>query len=335
MKKTGLGAMAAILMLTTACEGRKDYQRMEGMIWNTLYHITFEGPRELEDSVMPVLEEVGKSLSVFDENSLVSKLNAGDSIKADKHMLKVYAKSIEVNRISKGNFDPTVSPLVTAWGFGPGHTATADTTTIDSILVYVGINRTMLKDGQIIKADPRVQFNFSAIAKGYGCDAVGEMLKRNGVNNYMVEIGGEIAMSGKSPSGGKWQIAIDAPVEDKGGTHETALVIAVTDAGMATSGNYRNFKEENGNKTAHTISPVTGRPFFSNILSATVVAPSCMDADALATACMASEEEDAKEILRKSGTEGLLIFADSVWMTPGFEKMVISKASEPGRKDRN
>lgn len=296
-----------LLIFLSGCQSKSDYRKVEGMIWNTLYHITYKGPESLKDSILPVLDEVGASLSVFDSNSLVSRLNAGDSIVADIHLLSVYQMSKKVSSASHGHFDPTVSPLVDAWGFGLGHTVSADTVAIDSILNFVGIDKTYLHDATIVKLDPRTRFNFSAIAKGYGCDAVGEMFRRNGVDDYMVEIGGELALRGQSPSGGKWRIAIDAPEEGSLPGESTSRIIEVTDCGVATSGNYRNFREEGGVKTAHTISPITGRPVLGEVVSATVIAPTCMEADALATACMAGSEQEARDLLRQWGVEGYIL----------------------------
>lgn len=306
----------------SGCSKAVNYHKTEGMIWNTLYHITYKGPENLKDSILPVLNEVGTSLSVFDKTSLVSRLNSQDSIKADSHLMKVYDASRKINLLSHGNFDPTVSPLVNAWGFGIGHQPTTDTLAVDSVLKFIGIDKTRREDNLIIKEDIRTQFNFSAIAKGYGCDAVGEMLRRNGVNDYMVEIGGEIALSGESPAGTLWRIAIDAPVEGNNPGEETAMILSLTDKGVATSGNYRNYREDDGRKIAHTISPVSGRPFLSEILSATVIADNCMEADGLATACMASPGREAQELLLESGAQGLLIYADSIWTTPGFKEYI-------------
>lgn len=320
IEKATIIFLPCLFVIFIGCGKKSGYQRVEGMIWNTIYHITYKGPSELQDSILPVLNEVGKSLSVFDRNSLVSQLNEADSIMTDGHLQKIYETSVKINRLSKGNFDPTVSPLVDAWGFGIGHTPTADTLAIDSILNFIGIEKTGMREGYIYKNDPRIRFNFSAIAKGYGCDAVGEMFRRNGVNDYMVEIGGELTLRGKSPSGKDWKIAIDAPVENAAPGEEAAMVISLTDAGVATSGNYRNYREEEGRKTAHTISPVTGRPFFSEILSATVVAPTCMEADGIATACMAGTLSEAMQLLEDTKTEGVLILGDTVIMTKGFPK---------------
>lgn len=318
----------------SACTSGEKYVHAEGMIWNTMYHITYKGNENLRDSILPVLNEVSSSLSVFDSNSLVSLLNSSDSVKADPHLQRVYDYSVELHKRSDGAFDPTLSPLIDAWGFGRGHTLTADTMKVDSILAFVGIHQTR-RDGEFIyKADSRTSFNFSAIAKGYGCDAVGEMFKRNGVTDYMVEIGGELALSGVNPNGVDWTISIDTPEEGNPG-ETSALIIKATNCGIATSGNYRNFHEVEGKRYAHTISAKTGRPFLGSILSATIVAPNCMEADAIATACMASEVDTAKKLVEESGVEAFFIFSDSVWMSSGFEDFVILESSEPGRKDRN
>lgn len=319
----------------SGCNNSGSYRQIEGMIWNTTFHITYKGPSSLADSIYPVFEEVSKSLSIFDKESLVSKLNAGDSVKVDKNLLTVYEKSGEINRLSGGMFDPTVSPLIDAWGFGVGHTSTADTLAIDSLLQFVGIDKTMLRNGYIVKEQRATQFNFSAIAKGYGCDAIGEMFRRNGVEDFMIEVGGELTLSGKSPSGSEWRISVDTPTEGDNLQHSAAMILKITDAGIATSGNYRNYSEKDGVRLAHTISPATGRPFFSEILSATVVAPTCMEADALATACMASTLQQAKKLLQSYKAEGLLILGDSLWMTPGFGRYINGEVSEPGKRDRN
>lgn len=307
----------------TSCSKNENYVKAEGIIWNTAYHITYKGPDNLKDSILPLLNQVGKSLSVFDKTSLVTKLNNGTDVKADYHLIKVYDESLRINRLSNGLFDPTVSPLIDAWGFGIGHTPNQDTIAIDSVMQFIGISKTYRNGSFIIKKDPRIKFNFSAIAKGYGCDAVGEMFKRNGVSDFMVEIGGEISLSGKSPSGNDWVIAIDAPIEDKNPGEETALILSISDVAIATSGNYRNYRKDGENKTGHTISPKTGRPFIGEILSATAIAENCMEADALATACMAGSFDEAKTLLEKSNTLGVIILSDSVWVTPELRKFIL------------
>lgn len=318
---TFLTVIAAFLSFfsLSSCDSGK-YRHCEGLVWNTSYHITYKGPEELSDSVLTVLNRVGESLNVFNKSSLVSKVNSSGSTAVDRLFIKVYEESVRINRISKGMFDPTLSPLITAWGFGPGHQLSSDTVKIDSIRSFVGIGKTRLDNGVLYKEDVRTQFNFSALAKGLGCDEVAEMFRRNGVTDFMVEIGGEIALGGESPRRGPWKISIDKPIEsDSLEIHDSGMIIAITDRGIATSGNYRNFHREGGNTFGHTISPVTGRPAMTDILSATVIAATAMEADAAATACMAAGSEVAKEIVTSIGVDAMLILSDStIWLTPGF-----------------
>lgn len=221
--------IVSVIICLFSCNRSNSYHSFEGLVWNTSFHITYEGDPCLQDSVFPLLEKIGKSLSVFDRESLVSKVNSNIETEIDFRFEKIYLESKRINEISHGLFDPTVSPIVNAWGFGINHTPSSDTLRIDSLLQFTGINKTRLENGILIKEDARTQFNFSAIAKGYACDEVGEMLKRNRVENYLVEIGGEIALHGKSPSGTKWRVSIDAPIEEtESPSHESAIVIEVT-----------------------------------------------------------------------------------------------------------
>lgn len=327
--------MAALATASFSCRRAGSFSSAEGMVWNTTYHITFKGSPELSDSVLKVLDRVGASLNVFDSSSLVSRVNAADTTVVDSDFIRVYNSSLRINKASQGMFDPTLSPLITAWGFGKGHTLTADTAAVDSVLDFVGIRKTSLENGRIIKSDRRIQFNFSAIAKGYGCDMVAEMFRRNGVTDYLVEIGGEIAVGGDGPGGSGWRISIDRPVESDSVIHDSGAVVVISDCGIATSGNYRNFRKEGGKTLGHTISPVTGRPTTTDVISATVVAPTCMEADGAATACMAAGSEISRRMIEELGFDAMLVLADStVWTTPGFSAL-ISAASEPGNKGRN
>lgn len=310
--------------VVSACSKNEDYVKCEGVIWNTSYHITYKGPKSLQDSIIPVMNRVSRSLSVFDKNSLVSLLNILDSLKVDSIFITVFDASKKIHEYSGGKFDPTVGPLIDAWGFGINHTPTSDTLLIDSIRSFVGFDKTYRHGEWIVKEDIRTRFNFSAIAKGYGCDALGEMFHRNGVKDFMVEIGGELTLSGKSPLCDNWRIAIDAPMYGNNPGDMAALVISISDSGVATSGNYRNYREEDSKKIGHTISPLSGLPFESDILSATVIAPSCMEADALATACMAGTSQEAISLLDSINLPGLLILtSDSVYISPSFQKFIV------------
>lgn len=304
--------------------GEKRYRTDSGMIWNTTYNITYESGRDLGDSILAELGKVGKSLNVFDPQSLTSRVNAAPETDVDSAFIQVYAMSRRIWEMSGGVFDPTLGPLIKAWGFGPGHEATSDTLRIDSLLRFAGIGKTRLEKGRLVKDDVRINFNFSAIAKGYGCDRVAEMLRRNGVKNYLVEIGGEIAAGGTSPRGGEWNVAIDRPLHGATADNRKAQgVIGVSGKGVATSGNYRNFHQEKGKFYGHTISAATGRPVETDVISATVVAPSCMEADGLATALMAMESEKGRQLADSLGLPVMLILRDSTeWMSAPFRRML-------------
>lgn len=304
--------------------GEKSYRTDSGMIWNTTYNITYESDRDLGDSIMAELRRVGASLNVFDSNSLTGRVNAAMETEVDSAFMQVYAMSRRIWKMSGGMFDPTLGPLIKAWGFGPGHQATSDTLRIDSLLRFTGIGKTRLENGKLIKDDVRTNFNFSAIAKGYGCDRVAETLRRNGVENYLVEIGGEIAAGGKSPRGGEWNVAIDRPVHGATADNRQAQgVIGITGKGVATSGNYRNFHQQKGRYYGHTISAATGRPVETDVISATVVAPSCMEADGLATAMMAMGSAKGRHLADSLGLPVMLILRDSTeWMSAPFRKLL-------------
>ncbi|MDE6377107.1 MAG: FAD:protein FMN transferase, partial [Duncaniella sp.] len=289
--------LSSLSLLPTSCVKPQRYHTCEGGVWNTVYRITYRSDRDLRDTIIAAMKSVEMSLSPFAEGSLISAVNRGDtSVRADSHLRRVFEASQEVNRLSHGAFDPTVAPLINLWGFGyRSGSGDPSAEAIDSLLLSVGIAECRIDEsGAIVRKSPVTEFNFSAITKGYGCDMVGEALRRNGVEDYLVEIGGEIASRGSSPRGKKWRVSIDAPVEnDTTVIHERMAVIEIGTAGVATSGNYRNYRESAEGKVWHTISPVDGHPALTDLLSATVVAPSCMMADALATSCMAMNSRQA------------------------------------------
>lgn len=309
-----------------SCSRSARFRQDEGAVWNTVWHSTYESAEDLRDSITAVLEDVGRSLSAFDSLSWVSAVNANRSDSADGHLKTVLLKSKDIWKLTGGAFDPTLSPLITAWGFGKGHKPTADTLRIDSLLSITGLEKISLNGDRIIKAKPEVTMNFSAIAKGYGADKVAEMFRRNGVENFLIEIGGEIFCGGRSPSGGKWVIGIDSPDEKNRDSHEIQQTIAISGCGMATSGNYRNFHKKGGVSMGHTISPVTGRPVASDIASATVIAGDCMEADALATAFMVLGAEKSMMIAKAEGIAVMLILTDfSILRSPEFVKQTEEK----------
>lgn len=297
-----------------ACSSNQ-YRQCDGATWGTTYHIVYKSDRDLSDSIIATLKQVELSLSPFCDTSTISRINRNETLLIDTLVKAVFLKSQEVNKKSNGAFDPTVAPLINLWGFGYKKQSTLPTQAqIDSVMPFVGISECFLNDNHIEKKHHATEFNFSAITKGYGCDLIGEMFKRNQCEDFMIEIGGEIKISGVNSQKQSWHIMIDAPTDnDSSINHSQMAIIIVSDCGIATSGNYRNFKNTSIGKIGHTINPLTGKPVSTSTLSVTVIAPSAMEADALATACMAMPLMDAVEMIEGDcNISALFVTSDSI-----------------------
>ena len=268
-------------------QNKPTYRTQKGKIFGTLYTITYEHNEDLHPQIIEALQAVDASLSPFNKESIISHINNNECFYVDTLFAEVFRNAEIIYTESHGAFDPTVAPLVNAWGFGFKQSGNITSSTIDSLQSLVGLHHVTLKDGFITKNDPRIMLDFSAIAKGYGSDRVAHVLDSRGIQNYMVEIGGEIVIKGHNKNGNPWGIGINKPIDDSLSTNqELQTVLRLTDCAIATSGNYRNYYYKDGIKYAHTIDPRTGYPVQHSLLSATVIADNCMRADALATAFM-------------------------------------------------
>lgn len=305
-----------ILLSLSACKDSESWQRGQGIIWNTVWNVTYLGSSDLISFAIDSLESVASSLSAFDPESLISVINRSENAPIDSHIKEVYDMSVKVFKKSQGMFDPTIAPLIQAWGFGKGHTPTPDTARIDQLLDHTGLMKTHIDKGRLYKDDRRIEFNFSAIAKGYGVDEAAKAFTSHGCKDFMLEVGGEIVCHGLNPDGKKWQILIETPDEEflnkyfskqKHPKILDKIVVELSDEALATSGNYRNYFENASGTYGHTISPKTGRPVRTDILSASVVAPTCMEADAMATACMALGSFEGMIMLDDAGLSGAFI----------------------------
>ncbi|MBR5029575.1 MAG: FAD:protein FMN transferase [Muribaculaceae bacterium] len=331
MRGVALAPMIAILVVAISCnQQRKQYFKNSGVVWTTEYHIKYEAQRDLNDSIQKLFDEIDKSASAFNKQSLITAINENRSDVADAYFVRLFNKAIEVNSASDGVYDPTVMPLVNAWGFGYKKGALPTKEQIDSLLQFVGLSHVRLDGSKVVKDDPRVQFDFSSIAKGMACDAIAEMLERNGAENYMVEIGGEVVAHGVNDAGKTWHISIDMPEPDdiNGAVHKSALVINLDNLAVATSGNYRKFKEVEGKKVSHIVNPKTGESESSALLSVSVIASDCMSADAWATACMAMGDKKTQSMMENNTKLGVMtICSDAegnfvVWSNKRFADLV-------------
>lgn len=316
-------------VLFLGCNRSGAYKYTEGRIYGTFYHISYASSEDLEVEIHRQMELVNASLSMFNPQSVIARINRGESDTTDILFRKMFDKAIQVNRVTDGAFDITVAPLVNAWGFGYEKEVFPDSARIDSLLLRVGMDKLTLEDNRIQKAFPGVEMDASSIAKGLGVDLVAEYFDRRGINNYMVEIGGEVRVKGESAKNRSWRIGIDRPEDDvTGESQQLQLVVGLTSGTLATSGNYRNFYIHKGKKYVHTINPKTGYPIQTDILSASVYAPTCMEADAYATAFMVLGLKKAQQVIQKhSELEGCFIYQEQgalkTWMSDGMKKMII------------
>ena len=303
------------------------YLKCEGAVFGTFYHITYQYATDLQDSIVDVLHEVDNSLSPFNKSSIITAINNGTSDSTNHMFREVFTLAKTISAETDGAFDITVAPLVNAWGFGFKNKETVTESLIDTLLQHVGIDKVSLQEGRLLKTDDAVMLDCSAIAKGYGVDAVGRMLEAKHISNYMVEIGGEVRVRGSNPQGKPWSIGIITPTPDPTGqNNEVEEILHITDISMATSGNYRNFYIEGNKRYAHTIDPRTGYPVQHSILSSTVLATDCAVADAYATAFMVLGLDSAKTILNTHPElQAYFIYADedgmnATWHTDNLLK---------------
>lgn len=291
-----------------------DYFQEQGEIFTTSYNIKYAYSRSLKNEIVDELNRFDLSLNPFKENSIITKINRNEDVEPDSFFIRLLKKSDEISRNTNGYFDITVSPIINAWGFGYSNSDNDITPEmIDSLKEFVGYEKISINDeGEVVKADPRLHLNASAIAKGYSCDVVADLLDSYGIEDYMIEIGGEITAKGVNEKGVCWRIGVDKPMDDAIIIqHELQAVLSLCNKSLATSGNYRNFYVREGKKYAHTINPHTGYPAETDLLGATVIADDCMTADAYATAFVAMGIDNSVEVAK--GVEGLhyyFIFAN-------------------------
>ena len=326
-------ALAVAIVMMFCARDRKRFFTTEGVVWTTEYHITYEATRDLSDSIQLIFNNMDMSVSPYNKASLITALNEGTMTRTDDYIQRLLDASFAIHRESGGAFDPTVMPLVNAWGFGYKNGTLPTRAQLDSILQFVGLDKVTLHGDTLTKSDPRLMLDFSSIAKGLACDEIGRMLTRNGAVNWLVEIGGEVAASGVNSRGKPWAVSVDMPDSDGNDQHESALTIALDSGAVATSGNYRKWRMEGGNKLSHIIDPHTGDSQAGTLLSVTVIARDCMTADAWATACMVIGEEKVKNLMGKRNDLGVMtITADTVsnnlivWSNAPFaEKVNVSQ----------
>ena len=314
------------LALYVSKQRNTPFQKNSGFVFGTVYNITYQCDNDLQKGIEAELQKVDNSLSPFNKTSVISRVNRNEKVTVNEMFSEVFQLAEKISAETDGAFDITVAPMVNAWGFGFKTGNMPDARQLDSLRAIVGFHKVKLEGGRVVKKNPNIMLDCSAIAKGYGCDAVARFLEKNGVKNYMVEIGGEIVTCGVNDQRMPWKIGVTKPTDDSLNVNsELQTVLNVTNKAMATSGNYRNFYYKNGRKYAHTIDPKTGMPVQHSILSATVLADNCATADAYATSFMVMGLDKARKVLEKhpelmayficSGKNG----KTTVWFSPSMK----------------
>lgn len=300
-----------VALILWACNSDKPtLLKIEGEAQGTTYHISYIAPAgtEVKAGTDSILLRLDSSLSTYMPASIISRINNNEhNVRVDDHFTTVLRSSNEVSERTSGLFDVTIAPLVNAWGFGPKRKEKLDTLLISSLKNLVGYKKVKIQGDTLVKEQPGMKLDFNAIAQGYSVDVLSNYLLSKGIENFLVELGGELAARGLK-LGEKWKVGIDKPVEKAGSEHEIEAIITLNNKALCTSGNYRKFYEEGGQKFSHIIDPLTGYPAKQNILSATVLANDATTADAYATAFMIMGLKKAKKFLETNKDLNLLVF---------------------------
>lgn len=302
-------------------------QHSNGNIFGTVFSIEYEYEKPLDKDIMKTLDEVDMTFSMFNKESVVSRINLKNSSYTNTRFRDVFRLAYHVSEETEGAYDITVAPLVNAWGFGFKNGIEISQQKIDSIKQFVGYKKVKLSGERLIKDDKHVMLDFSSVAKGYALDQVAKLFDSLNIKNYLIMIGGEVVVKGVHPEGRPWKIGISKPTSNPEAESQTALTIS--NIAMATSGNYLRYYEKNGKRYAHTIDPVLGYPVQHELLSATVFAPTCAQADAYATSFMVIGMERAKKILAKHPEmSAYFIYSDkngqyAFWMSENLKRYIV------------
>jgi thiamine biosynthesis lipoprotein len=326
-------------MLPACKEKKLVIASFTGFIQGTTYSIVYDNEKNIDPEILKVntekiLRDFDMSLSLYQDSSVISRVNRNENVVADAYFTEVYKKSVEISELTNGAFDITVGPLVKAWGFGPDSHKNFKTEKLDSLLRLVGMSKISLVNGHLVKSDPGIMLDFNAIAQGFSVDIICRYFDSQGIKNYLIEIGGEVR--GKGTKGGAlWRIGIDRPEDGNNIPGQTLqAIIKIGDKALATSGNYRKFYIEDGLKYSHTIDPRTGYPAKNRLLSATIITDECAIADGVATACMVMGKDDAIRFIENNPQfRAYFVFSDDegnfkTWISENLKDFIAETGNE-------
>lgn len=328
-------SVSAVLLVS--CSQENSYIKNQGVAMGTTYNIVYQSNIDLRDSILVRINSYDASMSVFNSESLVSRINRNETDTIDQHFATIYTKAQEIHALSGGAFDITLRPLIRTWRFGGTTPDTISIAQYDStlakareVMTYCGIERTRIDGNRIVKSDPRTQFDANALAEGYGIDLIAAVLEEHGVENYMVELGGELHLRGVNPMQKPWRIGIDQPNEGVLAERKNHHIIQATNCAISTSGSYRQYYyRADSVRLAHTIDPRTCAPAQHGMLSVTIIAPNTLTSDALSTACMVLGPDSARTMIDKlTDVEMFMIYKDGKgvtheYMTSGYKQLIV------------
>jgi thiamine biosynthesis lipoprotein len=339
MINKGLSLLLFFAYLTVGCKEKKsEFGTISGFTQGTTYSIVFENPgkfkpEKLKNSVEKIFHDFDMSLSLYNDSSIISRINRNEEVIIDTFFTEVFKRSKDISIMTDGAFDITVGPLVKAWGFGPDSHKNFNVSKLDSLMKLIGMEKVTIIDSHLIKSVPGISIDVNAIAQGYSADVLYSYFDGLGIMNFLIEIGGEVRVKGEK-NGEYWKIGIDKPEDDNMSPgNNLQAIIRIKDKGLATSGNYRKFYVENGIKYSHTIDPKSGYPARNTLLSATIIANDCALADGIATACMVMGKDKTIEFLGKNTyLEAYLVFSDEkgnfkTWITENLKKNIVEGIS--------
>jgi len=334
MKKTIIFLVFAYLAMFSCTKNKTEYKliKFDGKAQGTYYTVTYNDSlgRNFQINIDSILKQFDLCASIYNDTSIISKVNKNDTtVILNSYFIEIFKLSQLVSKQTNGAFDITVAPLVNAWGFGLKNKEKITPRLIDSLLQFVGYNKIELKENKIIKSNPNIRIDYNAIAQGYSVDIIANFLERNGIKNYLIDVGGEVLGKGTKTENKEWVVGIEKPSENQFSERELQTKIKLKNKALATSGNYRKYYIENGVRYSHTIDPKTGSPVKHSLLSVSVLAKDCATADAFATAFMVMGFEKSKEFLSENNNlDAYFIFSDKAgnlktFATENFKKLLV------------
>ena len=319
-------SLTLLAMTIASCVKQPEKIVLQGLVQGSYYAITYydEQGRNFQKEIDSVFHAVDLSVNLWVDSSVICKVNRNEEVELDAIFIDNFNVAQKAAELSGGYFDPTISPLVSAWGFSAKNGDSITPQLVDSLKRLVDFRKVRIEDGKLIKENPSIRLDFNAIAQGYTTDLVSALLDSKGIKSYLVDVGGEIFARGVKPDGNPWVVGIEKPAPNWDSEQEVQERVQLSDQGIVTSGSYRKYVERDGKRYSHCIDPMTGYPVDHNLLSATVVAENATWADALASVCMVMGMERSMEIINTlDGVEAYYVFVNDrneleVKVTEGF-----------------